>query len=189
MTMPRPTRPRAFTLLELLLALVLVGLVTITLFSSLRQAIKGKEAAEENVEPSRTADLAFEVMRRDLECATPPSGILSQAFTGSTYQDDRNRQADTLLFFTTAPGPQHIAGDGDVRRVEYLVVAPDGPDGEHLLVRRIAHNLLSPTAPQFFDDEVIARGIGSFTLQYYDGGTVTPYPTWDSSQYNNAMPP
>lgn len=187
-TPPRPLPRAAFTLIELLVASALVGLVAVSLFASLRLAMQAKDAAERKVEPGRTADIAFEVIRRDLENAVPPTGIIASTVTGGDYLDGRGREGDTILLFTTAPGPQHVSGDGEVRRVEYLVLAAEGQDaaaGEYLLVRRVIHNLTSPTEPPP-EDEVLIRGVGGFNLRYYDGTSWLDW--WDSTQYNNALP-
>lgn len=178
-------RRTAFTLLELLAALSLVALVGLTLFASLRIASKARDSAEASLEPQRTADLAFEMIRQDLENAIPPSGVLAGIFSGGDYLDARGRDGDTVLFFTTSKGPMHESADGEVRRVEYLVLSP--AEGEHMLVRRVIHNLLSPYEPPP-DDEIILRGLGGFDLQYWDGTLGGWTPTWDSSQQNNSVP-
>jgi type II secretion system protein J len=182
---PTTTARRAFTLIELLLAAVLVAMVAVLLFAFLRTAVGAKEAAERKAEPPRTIDLAFEVIRQDLENAVPPTGILAGACSGGDYQDDRGRDGDSIVFYTTSPGAQHVSGDGGIRRIEYVVLSPDGQQGDHLLVRRVTHNLLAQQEPPT-DDEVVLRGVGSFNLRYYDGSQWSD--TWESSQNNNSLP-
>jgi prepilin-type N-terminal cleavage/methylation domain-containing protein len=182
-----PYLPSAFTLIELLAAVALIGLVGMTMFATLRIAVRARASTEAAVEPGRTADIAFETIRLDLENAQPPRGVLAGTTTAGNYLDDRGRDADTILFFTTAPGAQHVSADGEVRRVEYLVLSPDGPQGDHLLVRRVIHNLLSPYEPPA-DDEVLLRGIGGFNLRFYDPTTATWVDQWDSTQYDNNLP-
>ncbi len=182
---PSTSFRRGFTLLELLAAVALVALVGLSLFATLRIATKARESAESQLEPQRTADLAFEMIRQDMENAQPPSGIIAGAFTGGDFLDGRGRDADTVLFFTTSKGPMHESGDGEVRRVEYLVLAL--PDGDHALVRRVIHNLLSQYEPPS-DDEIVLRGLGGFDLQFWDGALATWVPTWDASQQNNSVP-
>ena len=174
-------------MIELLAAIALIGLVGLSMFATLRIAMRARASAEAAVEPPRTADIAFEQIRLDLENAQPPRGVLAGTTTAGNYLDDRGRDADTILFFTTAPGAQHARADGDVRRVEYLVLSPDGPQGDHLLVRRVIHNLLSPYEPPA-DDEVLVRGIGAFNLRFFDPTTATWVDQWDSTQYDNNLP-
>src|SRR4051812_18647482 len=79
-------RRDGFTLLELLIALPLVALVILSLFAAIRIATRHRESVEAAVEPSRTADLAFELIRKDLENARPVSTAnavaLAAGFTG-----------------------------------------------------------------------------------------------------------
>lgn len=179
-------RPRrAFTLLELLAAIGLVALVGVSLFASLRIAVKTRDSAEATVEPQRTADLAFEMIRKDLENAVPPTGRLAGIFQGQDLTDNRGREADSALFFTTAPGPEHVNGDGDIRRVQYVVV--EGTEGEFFLVRRIIHNLLSQYEPPA-DEEIILRNVGGFNLRFWDGTIGDWSLLWDSSQQDNNLP-
>lgn len=175
-------RSSGFTLIELIMASTLVAIVAVGLFASLHVAMDARDAADRAVEPGRTSDLAFDVIRHDLEDAAPPTGTLAKEFTGTDGQDDRGRDGDYLVFYTAAPGPQHVDGDGEIRRVQYFVLAPDGTDGEHVLVRRVAHNLMSPQEPTVFDDEVVLRGVAGFGLRYYDGTDWVD--DWDSTQYN-----
>ena len=46
------TMRRAFTLIELLIAMAMVGIVALSLFASLGIAFKSRAAAERSVEPS-----------------------------------------------------------------------------------------------------------------------------------------
>ncbi|MDB5296238.1 MAG: Type secretion system protein [Phycisphaerales bacterium] len=170
------------------MSVALIGLVGLSIFATLRVAVRSRAAAESAIEPARTADIVFETLRVDLENAQPPRGILAAVTSGSNLADDRGRAAGTMLFYTTAPGAQHQSGDGGIRRVEYLVLSPDGPGGDHQLVRRAIHNLLSPYEPPS-DDEVLLRDVAGFTLRFYESSTSTWVDTWDSTLYDpNDLP-
>jgi prepilin-type N-terminal cleavage/methylation domain-containing protein len=185
---PRAIAPRpAFTLLELLAAIALIALVGLSMFTTLRIAIRARDSAEALVEPVRTADIVFETIRQDLENAQPPRGTLASTTIGNDRTDDRNRESDDIFFYTTASGAQHVSGDGELRQVEYLVLPPDGSNADYRLVRRVTHNLLSQFKPPP-DDEVLLRGIGGFNLRYYDPTTATWVDQWDSTQYDNNLP-
>jgi prepilin-type N-terminal cleavage/methylation domain-containing protein len=180
-TRARVAHPRrGFTLIELLVALSLASLVVLSIFASLHTAFMQKETSEAAVEPSRTADLAFELIRRDLENARPVStavgNALAQGFIGNHVISGGT--FDYLMMFTTAPGLQHQNGDGDVRRVEYII--PDElRDGQKVLIRRVVHNLTANPLPQG-DDEIMIRGITGFELVYFDGLNEPAY-FWDTS--------
>jgi prepilin-type N-terminal cleavage/methylation domain-containing protein len=78
------TMRRAFTLIELLIAMAMVGIVALALFASLGIAFKSRAAAERNVEPSRTVSLAMDLICKDIEAAQPPGGTLSNGWLGLT---------------------------------------------------------------------------------------------------------
>jgi type II secretion system protein J len=176
-------RPRGFTLLELLVAITLMVIVALSLAASMRIGFKARDSAESAVEPGRTAELAFEAIRSDLESAAPPRGILAGAFTGTPSTDEKG-ESDDVFFYSTTPGPQHVTGTGEVKQIEILAYT-DPTTGEHMLVRRVTGNLLSEVEQQP-DEEVLCRNVGSFTLMYYDGTDWVN--SWDSTQYDNTLP-
>lgn len=202
---------RGFTLLELLIALAMAAALCLPLYQTLRTAYKAKSSAEAAMIPSRTSELAMEFLRMDIESAMPPAPhspgyatdststavvapaastssttpvSLAGAFIGLDSQDDRGHNGDDLTFYTTSDGPEHVAGDGEIKLVELTVLVPPGSN-DHVLVRRVTRNLLSPQ-PVTPDDEVICRHVASFNLRYYDGTEWQD--SWDSTQQTNELP-
>ena len=169
---------RAFTLLELLVALFIVALIMAGLAASLRIAFRAKAGCEAAVAPVQRVDVVLSFLQRDMESALAPTGTLASAFQG--IQGDGGN-AD-VLFDAAADAPPQVAMQTDIRQIEYLVEA-DGDD--HLLVRSVTSNLLAPITPNP-DQEIICRGVQSFTVQYYDGSDW--YDTWDSTTQQNALP-
>jgi len=185
---PSSLRPRSgFTLIEILLAAALVAMVAGTLFAAVRAIVKSRDAAQQILEPTRAAEVVFEQLRADLENAQPPRETFAGAFLGQTFDDNRTRDADSILLYTTAAGPQHVSADGEIRRVEYLVTSGESPDSEHVLIRRVISNL-NPSSGQQppADDEILCRRVGRFNVTYTDGATAAA--TWDSTQANNTLP-
>jgi prepilin-type N-terminal cleavage/methylation domain-containing protein len=64
---------RGFTLIELILALALVGMVAFSLYGSLMIAFAAARSTDTAIEPSRTADLAMELIANDLQNAVTPN--------------------------------------------------------------------------------------------------------------------
>jgi prepilin-type N-terminal cleavage/methylation domain-containing protein len=207
--LPRRSRASGFTLLELLVALAMVAIVAVSMYSSLRVAFKAKAGAEISVAPGRISEQAMEFLRADIVCAMAPTAnsigyaststataaptasqsstiplSLAGSFIGSDSKDNRGHDGDDLLFYTTSDGPEHLVGDGEIKMVELTVITPDGSN-DHVLVRRVTRNLLSPQqlTP---DDEVICRHVSSFNVRYYDGTSWQD--SWDSTQQNNELP-
>ena len=203
---------RGFTLLELLIALAMAAALMLPLYQTLRTAYKAKASAEAAMIPSRTSELAMEFLRMDIESALPPAPnspgyatdststtatvapaastssttpvSLAGSFIGLDSQDDRGHNGDDLTFYTTSDGPEHVAGDGEIKMVELTILVPPGT-GDHVLVRRVTRNLLAPQAV-VPDDEVICRHVASFNLRYYDGTDWQD--SWDSTRQTNELP-
>ncbi len=180
-------RRHAFTLLELLVAIAIVGIISVSLFASMGIAFRARSSAEAAVEPPRTAQVAFDIIRDTLYSAMPPRGILAGAFVGTDGTDGAGNPGDDLVFYGTADALSHPEGaNGEVKWIELTSTVQDGST-ETVLVRRTVGNLLATTTENP-DEEVICRGIAGFNLRYYDGTTWQDQ--WDSTvtANNNTLP-
>lgn len=164
---------RAFTLLELILALAITVIIAATLVTALHTAYRAWGSAQRAMVAARTTGIITQIIGRDLENALQPNGILASDFVGST---------ESLSFYTTTPEPA-AAVPGDIKRVEYGLVA--GNDGRDELVRRLNTNLLQTieTDPV---DEPLCRGVTLLEITYFDGETWTE--SWDSTAQDNLLP-
>jgi hypothetical protein len=174
-----------------MLAMIIVATLIPVLYGAMHAAFSAKTKAEAAVEPARTAELSMDVLRNDLTNAMAPTGQLAYTFEGTEGKDDRGREADDLQFCSTADSPQHAAANGEVKFIELTVMT--APNGDHVLVRKVIRNLLSPqesasqvVPPGNPDVEVICRGVGGFTLQYFDGSAWDT--TWDCTAEDYTVP-
>ncbi len=177
-----------FTLLELMLAMIIVATLVPVLYSAMHAAFSAKKKAEAAVEPSRTAELSMDILRQDLADALPPRGTLANAFIGTSAKDDRGREADDVIFFSTTDGPQHATANGEIKQVELTILTTSS--GDHVLVRKVTRDAVGLLAGQspIPDVEVVCRGVGGFTVRYFDGYHWGE--NWDSTQtnFNNELP-
>jgi type II secretion system protein J len=173
-----------FTLIELLVALAIAVVILVPLYTSLRVAFKAKDSSEAALTPSRTAEMAMDYLRNDLQNALPATGTLNGAFEGTKGTDDRGYPGDDVNFFSTADSPEHPDGNGEIKNIELCVKVPPG-SSDHVLLRRVTRNLLSQvTIPP--DDEVICRRVMGFSVQYFTGSNWLA--NWDSTQEDNTIP-
>src|SRR5258706_9789286 len=178
MTHPARRRCGGFTLLELILALSMVAMLSLTLYMALTVTIRSKERAFAAVAPVRTALLAADLVRQDLEAVLPCNQMFSGAFVGTSQSG-----ADILDFYclgndagwhqtpVVEQGKIGAAGGSGAATGAVDVPWSEGPRHVVLslrtdiqppsLVRSVTRNLLPPTVPPP-DDEILCRNVKSF---------------------------
>ena len=173
----------AFTLLEMLVALALMGILSVSLGASLQIAFSARRRAEAPLATVKAAALSMDLVGRDIEPALPPRGLLAGAFVGTDDKDaSTGADADTLSFFT-ATGDA-TGNDCDIRKVDLTMV--ESEDGHSLnLVRLMTTNLLAPETPEPVE-EILCRGVMSLNFRYFDG--LDWYDAWDSTTRDNTIP-
>jgi hypothetical protein len=184
--------------MELILAMAMVTMLTISLYASLNAVFKAKRAAERAVKPTRAVSVAMELMSRDIEAALPdrvsPANALATAtalvptslygpFYGVSDSMGTGR-ADSLELHTIgSDGPWEARALSEGVRFVQLSVSTDV--NPPVLVRRVTRNLLSSVQEEP-EEEILCRNVRSFTLAYFDG--TTWYDEWDSSQFEGQIP-
>ncbi|HVS72938.1 MAG TPA: type II secretion system protein GspJ [Phycisphaerae bacterium] len=91
---------RAFTLLELMVALAIVAIITLALSQSIYSAFKAKSSAEAAMDPASRVGIAMDFLDRDFSSALPPSGTLAYEFEGNDNGDQ-----DDVVFFSPTDSP------------------------------------------------------------------------------------
>jgi prepilin-type N-terminal cleavage/methylation domain-containing protein len=195
--MMQGARRAGFTLLELILALSMVAILSLTLYAALTVTVRAKERAFATVAPVRTSLLAADIIRQDLESVLPCKQLLAGPFVGQSLSG-----ADVLDFYClgsdvgwhAAPTQQQQQGIGAAPDV---VDVPWSEGPRHVvlglrtdlqppsLVRSVTRNLLAPTTP-VPEDEILCRNVKSFTLRYFDGTDWQD--SWDSTTLGDVLP-
>jgi hypothetical protein len=206
--------------MELMVAMAVSALLAGGLYMSLRTAFGLQKASTDSLDASRTAALAMDLLSNDLQntmqaagagvaaststvtatttagatATTPPLSMIGN-FEGNANSDERGNPASDLTFYSNTFAPDHVDGNGEVKCVQLAVETR--PNGEHVLVRRVAGNLLNPntvSASQtsvypvglITDTETICRNVAGFGLRYYNGSSWVE--TWDSTALDNTVP-
>ena len=189
---PNNFRRSGFTLLELVVALLMVAILAGSLYMSMMSAFKAKASAESAIEPARTAELAMEFIRNDLENALVPHDpstytsqwqYLAGSFEGTDGTETGTDAAD-LTLFTTADMKEHPTANGEIKEVELTLEVPTGST-QRCLVRKCSRNLLSELTVTP-DEEILCRGVQGFTMRYFDGSNWDT--SWDSTAEDNTLP-
>lgn len=183
--------PHGLTLLEVLVASVMVGLLAAVVFASLRTAFRARNRALGISDQIRSAMLALEWIGRDLTCALPPGGLLTGSFVSTDETDASAYPSDTLAFYLADRSPQPREGWGDIHQVGFGLVGAEEKEspqipGYNLVRRRMpGYAPLAPVTP-VAEEEVLCRNVRSFNLRFFDG--LAWVDQWDSSAYDGALP-
>ncbi len=176
--------PVGFTLLELILAIALMDMIAIALYSSMHIGFKTKESCQASLKPYQSVTPIFEFIRKDLTSAMNPDGILAGVFVGEDVPFSNLQDADTVSFYSAAYQPKEGEIASNVINVQYGLET-DYERDQIVLKRFTNKNILTPTAVDP-DEEVIGRNIVGFDIQYYDGTTWLD--GWDSSEQDSTLP-
>jgi type II secretion system protein J len=183
--------PRAFTLIELILAVGISAIVMITINTALFAALHLRDAANDAVDSATPTELAFSTMRRDLQCAIPPrpNGILSGDFKVGNVTTMGISQPVAIEVFTATGALQENTPWGDVQRVTYALKDPTtrtvpGKD----LIRSVTRNLLSAATPDV-DEQWMMSGVEKVEFLCYDGTQWSDaWDTTDATSVNTNLP-
>lgn len=182
---------KAFTLLELLVAMTLMVVTASCLYTALYTGFRAKRTAQFAVEPTTMAINAIELIKQDTYGILPLGGTLAASFLGTNSSDTEGMDTDSLEFYTT-----HIYADDDMLagglgKIELLLEEDsddeleENPEG-YKLMRKVTTNLLS-TRTVDAEEQVLCRNVQSLNLRYYDeeDGWVD---AWDSTEDANSLP-
>jgi len=179
-------RARAFTLVEMILAIGVAAIVLIVINSVFFSALHLRQATTDAVEAATPVDLALTTMRRDLQGTVPPrpNGILSGDFRVGDVTTIGVSEPVAVEMYTTTGALDDKEPWGDVQRVTYELKDPvnrDTPGKD--LIRGVTRNLLTEQTPTV-DEQWMMSGVNSITVECYDGTEWLP--TWDTSDTSAA---
>ncbi|MDT8303152.1 MAG: type II secretion system protein GspJ [Sedimentisphaerales bacterium] len=177
---------KAVTMLELLVAMVLMVVIASCLYTALYTGFRAKRSAMSAVEPTSLAINAIELIKQDTYGVLPLGGTLAGSFLGNDSLGVNGVQADSLEFYTTQIYSENDHPVGGLGKIELVLEEDTDYDRENYrLVRRITTNLLSPRGIDP-DEQVLCRNVKSLNLRYFDGDKWLD--DWDSTADANSLP-
>jgi len=174
---------RAFTLIELILAIGVAALVLITANLVLYTALHLRDDTTEMVDAATPVDTAASFLKHDLTCCVTTNGtskVLSGSFrAGDGLQSAGESDPVEIEMYTTTGALSDSQPWGEIQRVSYELKAPVTPNAVGRdLYRSVSRNLLTFNTPQV-DDQFVLGGVQSIKFSCYDGAQWQD--SWDTS--------
>ena len=174
-------KPGAFTLIELLLAVGIFGIVLAAINTVFYSALRLRTRTCEALDASHSVNNALALMRRDLQGTLPAGGYLSGTFKiGLVGSVAGVVQAPGLEFCTSTGIIDDNAPWGDAQKVTYQLREPlqrSGVSGKDL-VRSVTRNLLATTAEEP-EEQRLLQNVRTLEFLGYTGSDWRA--SWDTS--------
>ena len=165
-----------FTLLELLAAIMLLGLLMAVLFGGLRLGARVWETADARLDASTRIQIVQDFVRQRLAAALPLEALAPEQVQGSDFAPLFQGTAQTLRFAGLMP---ENLGAG-LYLMELVVVDSDEPDGgADLVLRWRPFDLYDQTVAQVEPEErVLVENIEGMELAYFGTNNPEQPPEW-----------
>jgi type II secretion system protein J len=180
--MKSASQSKAFTLLEIMVALALFSLVALAIYSSFMAVVRGSKVGLESAAKVQRSRMAMQMIETALLCA--------RSFDANTryyWFVGENGSDATLSFVAKLPESFPRSGkfgDFDVRRVTFAL--EQGRDGGKQLVLRQQPLLMDLDIDEKEHPVVVAKDVKSFEMQFWDGRSRDWIDQWDQT---NRIPP
>jgi prepilin-type N-terminal cleavage/methylation domain-containing protein len=149
--------PRAFSLLEVLLALALVALLSGGIFGFLWNLLDRRETLINATADAQSAGAFFEMLEGDISCAVAGDPVRGAGISG----DDRSLRVLTRRVWAPAGPDERAAAAGDLQRSEYTFVPSTG-------IIRLKRSTEGTSAAV---EDIVCERVAAFRLRYFDGNT------------------
>ena len=179
-----PSMQRAFTLLEVLIAISIFAVLIGAIGSVFYAALRLRNNANRQLEECLPIEDALEAMQYDLANLVAPTG----SFFGPLQTANPTNMLQGQIgpdFYVSTGQLDGMTPWGNVERLDFiLAVHTNGTAIGKDLYRAATRNLL-PVSPQTAPDEsrLLLTGVENLTFLYYDGQQWQP--TWDTTTQTN----
>lgn len=176
---------RGFTLIEMMLAVAILGIIMVMLAGSFHAVVAGKTQAEDRLLGSRAARALLAQIADELHGAIQTPLIASRVLLVGRASMRNGVPLDSLAISTIDVGHRRsVAGFGAEEVITYSGVPNPQHPGWFMLMRQEQSALLGATAGiKLAPPVVLAANVLAFHLRYYNGNI------WLESWDSHSMPP
>jgi type II secretion system protein J len=184
---PAPPLLRAFTLIELLLAIVIFALILAAVNAVFFGAMKLRQKTADSAFKALPVELTLATLRRDLAGIVMPGGTFAGVLDSAATIQGLNEQNVGTEIFTTSGVFRDPQPWADIQRVAYVLRDPTnrlasvGRD----LVRVVRRNLL-PLAEEHAEEQRLMSDVSRIDFSFYDGSSWRT--SWNSTNEATTLP-
>jgi type II secretion system protein J len=172
---------RAFTLLELLIAVVAFGIVLAAINAVFYGALRLRNKTTETLKQALPMQQALAIIKRDLSNLVVPGGQLSGVLQTTVAADMLPGRASPD-FYTSTGFIDETSPWAEVQKVCYLLADSRDRSAGQDLIRAVTRNLLPAMAVDEPAQQWLMSGVQSLKFFYYDGTQWRD--SWDSTTAN-----
>ncbi len=183
---------KAFTLIEMLLAMAICAIVLVAINGVFATAVRLRDKTSESIETSLPVNRGLDILYRDLQGVVGPGGFLEGDFrcgvpaVGATMGLSGEAGSGGLDFFTSTGVISDKAPWGDIQEVFYELKAPSDRNQPGMdLVRCVNRDLLAVTM-QTPEIQWLMGNVQTLQFDCYDGTQWRN--TWDTSAGDTNLP-
>jgi type II secretion system protein J len=180
---------RGFTLIEMILAVGVAAIVLISINAVFFSALHLRETTANSVDEMTPVEQAFAVLRRDLQCAVTPNGLLSGDFKIGNVTTLGISDMVSAEIYTADAALHENEPWAEIQRVTYRLKSNVSASGlGHDLIRGVTRNLLSSSTPDI-EDQWMLGGVESIQFYAFDGSQwLNEWDTTSASTVNTNLP-
>jgi type II secretion system protein J len=177
---------RAFTLIEMVLALAGCAVILAAIYGIFSRAVHLRDEAMARTRDVRVRAHATSVLRNDLRNARISGGTLAATLEGSQKAQSGSFPGYLKFITTTTPDDLDLPSN-DLQQVEYYLTAdPAATDQKSgLLVRAVDRNLLAAVR-ETPAEEPLLSGVEAMEVSFYDGESWKE--SWTYSDEDKTVP-
>lgn len=172
------SRNKGFTLLEILIAVALLGILSAALYGSYFGVLRARERSAEGMEARRELGATLDLLRREVASALYRTGDKHYQFVVED-RDNFGKPFSTLELTTLVPPSSAARRESGVVDVLYRMVEKDK---RFILTRLERDSMLEPGKDSGYPQ---MEHITSFLVECHDGSTWVK--SWDTA-LNKALP-
>jgi type II secretion system protein J len=169
---------RAFTLLEIMVALAMLAMIVVAIYSAWYSIVKGSAVAAKAAAAGQRTRVAMRTVQNSLLSAC----MYAQNQQYYSFVVDSEGDYSSLSFTAHLPGSflrSRKFGGAEIRRLNFTI--EDGPDSKKELVLRQNVLLMDPDRDEMENPLVLATDVKQFIVEFIDPNTGDWTSEWDNT--------